>query len=65
MDNEDTVFLYAIKRDSGKDEALIPLKLKNQMLFSFKVDTGAQANVIPKNVFNKLDPKANVTASTI
>ncbi|KAK2724822.1 hypothetical protein QYM36_001333 [Artemia franciscana] len=60
MDDEDTVFLHAIERDSGNDEALVPLKLKNQLLVSFKIDTGAQANVIPKNVFIKLDPKPNL-----
>ncbi|KAK2712291.1 hypothetical protein QYM36_011101 [Artemia franciscana] len=60
MDDEDTVFLYAIKTDSGKDEALVPLKLNKQMLVSFKIDTEAQANVIPKSVFNKLAPKPNL-----
>ena len=60
MDDEDTVFLYAIKRDSGEDEALVPWKFNNQLLVSFKIDTGAQANVIPKNIFNKLDPKPDL-----
>jgi hypothetical protein len=35
------VFLHAIGKGSGKDEALVPLTLNNQLSIDFKIDTGA------------------------
>ena len=60
VDDQETIFLYAIDKGSGKDEALVPLTLNNQLSVNFKIDTGAQANVIPKNIFDKLDRKPNL-----
>ncbi|KAK2711809.1 hypothetical protein QYM36_012813 [Artemia franciscana] len=48
---------------SGKDEALVPLTLNNQLSVNFKIDTGAQANVLHKNIFDKLDPKQNLQST--
>ncbi|KAK2712933.1 hypothetical protein QYM36_011583 [Artemia franciscana] len=55
VNDQETIFLYAIDKDSGKDEALVPLTLNNQLSVNLKIDTGAQANTIPKNIFDKLD----------
>ncbi|KAK2724332.1 hypothetical protein QYM36_000994, partial [Artemia franciscana] len=63
LDDQETIFLYAIDKGSGKDEAPVPLTLNNQLSVNFKIDTGAQANVIPKNIFNKLDPKPNLQST--
>ena len=60
VDDEDTVFLYAIGKYSDKDETLLPLILNNQLTINFKIDVGSQTNVIPKIVFDKLDPKPNL-----
>ncbi|KAK2726721.1 hypothetical protein QYM36_007527, partial [Artemia franciscana] len=49
--------LYAAKQDGSKDEAFVPLKINNQTTVSFKIDTGAQANIIPKHYFDLLAPK--------
>ncbi|XP_065568928.1 uncharacterized protein LOC136032586 [Artemia franciscana] len=54
VDDQETIFLYAIDKSSGKDEALVALTLNNQLSVNFKIDTGAQANVIPKNIFDKI-----------
>ncbi|KAK2704722.1 hypothetical protein QYM36_016936 [Artemia franciscana] len=63
VDDQETIFLYAIDKGSGKDEALVPLTLNNQLSVNFKIDTGAKANVIPKNIFDKLDPKPNLQSN--
>ncbi|KAK2710384.1 hypothetical protein QYM36_013883, partial [Artemia franciscana] len=63
VDDQETIFLYAIDKGSGKDEALVPLTLNNQLSVNFKIDTGAQANVILKNIFDKLDPKPNLQST--
>ncbi|KAK2710763.1 hypothetical protein QYM36_012067 [Artemia franciscana] len=53
----------AATKTNGKDEALVPLTLDNQLSVNFKIDTGAQANVIPKNIFDQLDPKPNLQST--
>ena len=60
VNDQETIFPHAIDKCSGKDEALVPRTLNNQLSVNFKIDTGAQANVIPKNIFDKLDPKPNL-----
>ena len=63
VDDQETIFLYAVDKGSGKDEALVLLTLNNQLSANFKIDTGAQSNVIPKNSFDKLDPKPNLQST--
>ncbi|KAK2703708.1 hypothetical protein QYM36_017865 [Artemia franciscana] len=54
---EDEILLYVVQQDGSKDEAFVPLKINNQTTVSFKIDTGAQANIIPKHYFDLLAPK--------
>ncbi|KAK2711196.1 hypothetical protein QYM36_012393, partial [Artemia franciscana] len=54
---EDEILLYAVQQDESKDEVFVPLKINNQTTVSFKIDTGAQANIIPKHYFDLLAPK--------
>jgi hypothetical protein len=54
---EDEILLYAVQQDGSKDEAFVPLKINNQTTVSFKIDTGAQANIIPQHYFDLLAPK--------
>ena len=56
-EEDETVLLYVINQDNGKDEAIVTLIINNQLPVGFKLDTGVQANIIPKSVFDQLNPK--------
>ncbi|KAK2719595.1 hypothetical protein QYM36_005160 [Artemia franciscana] len=55
--SNETVFLYSIEISKNKDEAVIPLTINNQFPVQFKLDTGAQVNIIPKKYFDLITPK--------
>ncbi|KAK2718681.1 hypothetical protein QYM36_005872, partial [Artemia franciscana] len=55
-DEDEDVFLYAIENNTNKsrDEALITLEVNHSLPVKFKVDTGAQANILPAKYFDAL-----------
>ncbi|KAK2716826.1 hypothetical protein QYM36_007094 [Artemia franciscana] len=55
-EEDDTVPLYIINQKSEKDEAMVTLVINNQLPVCFKLDTGAQANIISKSIFDQLNP---------
>jgi hypothetical protein len=54
---KDEIRLYMVEQDGSRVEAFVPMKINNQTTVKFKIDTGAQANAIPKHYFNLLAPK--------
>ena len=56
-EKDEKVFLYLINKDNVKDKAIVTLLINNQLPVGFKLDTGAQANIIPTSVFDQLNPK--------
>ena len=53
-DDTDEVFLYTIQNNTREDEAFAELSIEGQMCIKFKIDTGAQVNVLPLQYYNKL-----------
>ena len=53
---DEDVFLYATENNTNKsrDEALITLEVNHSLPVKFKVDTGAQANILPAKYFDTL-----------
>ena len=54
---ETEVFLYAINKDSSKDEIFAEISVCGQIHIDFKIDTGAQVNILPSQYLDKLSPK--------
>ncbi|KAK2719371.1 hypothetical protein QYM36_005004 [Artemia franciscana] len=59
-DDTDEVFLYTIKNSTREDEAFAELSIEGQMCIKFKIDTGAQVNVLPVQYYNKLPIKPSL-----
>lgn len=51
---EQTFFLWSIE-NNDLDEAMVDIAV-NDRLLKFKIDTGAQVNVLPENIFKTLSP---------
>jgi hypothetical protein len=49
--------LYVITQKSAKDEEIVTLVINNQLPVCSKLDRGAQANIIPKSIFDQLNSK--------
>ncbi|KAK2707365.1 hypothetical protein QYM36_015153 [Artemia franciscana] len=62
-EKDEKVFLYITNQDNGKDKAIVTLIINNQLPVTFKLDTGAQANIIPKSVFDQLSPKPKLQST--
>ena len=60
-DDEDEIFLHEVSETNNKEEAIVSLKINAQLPVSFKVDTGAQANILPIKYFDMLLPKPEIT----
>ncbi|KAK2706032.1 hypothetical protein QYM36_016153, partial [Artemia franciscana] len=56
-DDTDEVFLYTIQNNTREDEAFAELSIEGQMCIKFKIDTGAQVNVLPLQYYTKLPIK--------
>ena len=59
-DDTDEVFLYTIQNSTREDEAFAELSIEGQMCIKFKIDTGAQVNVLPVQYYNKLPIKPSL-----
>jgi hypothetical protein len=53
-DDEDEIFLHEVSETNNKEEAIVSLKINAQLPVSFKVDAGAQANILPIKYFDML-----------
>ena len=62
-EKDEKVFLCLINQDNVKDEAIVTLIINNQLPVGFKLDTGVQANIIPKSVFDQLSPKPKLQST--
>ena len=60
-DDEEEIFLHEVSETNNKEEAIVSLKINSQLPVSFKVDTGAQANILPIKYFDMLLPKPEIT----
>ncbi|KAK2727841.1 hypothetical protein QYM36_008353 [Artemia franciscana] len=56
-DDTDEVFLCTIQNNTKEDEAFAELSIEGQMCIKFKIDTGAQVNVLPLRYYKKLPIK--------
>ncbi|KAK2715714.1 hypothetical protein QYM36_010329 [Artemia franciscana] len=65
-DKDEDVFLYAIenKTNKSRDEALITLEANHYLPIKFKVDTGAQANILPAKYFDALSHPPSLKRSS-
>ncbi|KAK2710450.1 hypothetical protein QYM36_011843 [Artemia franciscana] len=65
-DKDDDVFLYAIENNTNKsrDEAIITLEVNHSLPVKFKVDTGAQANILPAKYFDALPQPPSLKKSS-
>ena len=65
-DKDDNVFLYSIinKVHNDKEIAHITLEVNNSLSIKFKVDTGAQAKILPAKYSDALLHKLPPTKST-
>ncbi|KAK2709548.1 hypothetical protein QYM36_013274 [Artemia franciscana] len=61
---ETEVFLYAINKDSSKDEIFAEISACGQIHIDFKIDTGAQVNILPSQYLDKLSPKPKLLKAT-
>ncbi|KAK2716831.1 hypothetical protein QYM36_007097 [Artemia franciscana] len=61
---ETEVFLYAINKDSSKDEIFAEISVCGQIHIDFKIDTGAQVNILPSQYLDKLSPKPKLLKAT-
>ena len=55
VENYDETFLSEINKPNG-NEILTSIKVNNKVI-SFKIDTGAQCNIMPLSVFTSLNDK--------
>ncbi|XP_046861263.1 uncharacterized protein LOC124454503 [Xenia sp. Carnegie-2017] len=55
VENYDEIFLGELNKPNG-NEILTGIKVNNKVI-SFKIDTGAQCNIMPLNVFTSLNDK--------
>ncbi|KAK2709427.1 hypothetical protein QYM36_013180 [Artemia franciscana] len=60
-DDEDEIFLYEVSKTNDKEESIVSLTINVQLLVSFKVYTGTQANIPPVKYFDMLLPKPEIT----
>ncbi|KAK2721692.1 hypothetical protein QYM36_003860 [Artemia franciscana] len=65
-DEDEDVFLYTIenKTNKSRDEALITLEVNHSLPVKFKVDTGAQANILPAKYFDALPHPPSLNQSS-
>ncbi|KAK2701583.1 hypothetical protein QYM36_019776, partial [Artemia franciscana] len=65
-DEDEDVFLYAIenKTNKSRDEALITLEVNHSLPVKFKVNTGAQANILPAKYFDALSHPPSLKQSS-
>ncbi|KAK2718174.1 hypothetical protein QYM36_005478 [Artemia franciscana] len=61
---ETEVFLYAINKDSSKDEIFAEISVCGRIHIDFKIDTGAQVNILPSQYLDKLSPKPKLLKAT-
>ncbi|XP_030854482.1 uncharacterized protein K02A2.6-like [Strongylocentrotus purpuratus] len=56
--------ICSVESKESKDEWIVNLLVNNQPV-DFKVDTGAQANLLPETVFHKLKPKPKLQKAKV
>ena len=56
--------ICSVESKESKDEWIVNLLVNNQRV-DFKVDTGAQANLLPETVFHKLKPKPKLQKAKV
>ena len=61
---ETEVFLYTIGKDSSSDEVFAEISVSRELKIKFKVDTGAQVNILPSQYLSKLSEKPKLSKAT-
>ena len=59
-DSNDELFIDTINMNKGDDQPYVKLIINEHISITFKIDTGAQANIIPETFFNTLKPRPKV-----